>query len=313
MVCGGRTARKNFLDPKQNFGSMSESFADPPEPDETPADELGPARGIIITATRLGHAALDREDYRGAHEIFSCALRTILRGKLASPRLMEPMETALDQADIEPDARLRASILGDMVTELLGERLDDPEDDEGEPIQRIQQVLAWAISLGAQAYNLGLHRGCYEVYAAAARMVAVRWPQPTPVHAQLKKAFDLAGAVPDESRKAWLMREAFDAILAMDPKPNRAKISHQEVRLLISMAIQIGAPAYNLGDRRGCYEIYAATARLLVRLTAEDDPQANLLRDVLQKAILEPDVTEQAWMLRRAFDAILALVDEPQE
>lgn len=35
------------------------------------------------------------------------------------------------------------------------------------------------------------------------------------------------------------------------------------IRAYLRMALQIGAQAYNLGDHRGAYEVYACTARLL--------------------------------------------------
>lgn len=79
----------------------------------------------------------------------------------------------------------------------------------------------------------------------------------------------------------------------------------QTIRSYLAMAIQIGAPAYNHGDLRGCYEVYACAARLLLRAVegAEDDKQ--VLRGALERCSVLPDVNEQAWVMRRAFDAIL--------
>jgi len=282
----------------------------PPEHDDTPPDALGTARGLLITASRLGHSALSLHDARGAHEIFACAARTVCIGATAAPAVLLRLKQSVEAADVEPVATDRAAILSSVVTELLGEVVEDDDEPHGRHLEQIQQLIASAISLGAPAYNHGLHRDCYEVYAAAARIAARRFPEPTQVHERLKQAQNTAATATDETRKAWVLREAFDEVLSLNVKPKRANISRREMRLLISMAIQIGAPVYNMGDRRGCYEIYAATARLLVQVAPADRSERNLLRSVLQSASLEPDVTEQAWMLRRAFDGILGNADD---
>ena len=72
---------------------------------------------------------------------------------------------------------------------------------------------------------------------------------------------------------------------------------------MLSMAMQIGAPAYNLGDHRGCYETYACCARLLSRVAPDEAIEA--LRGALSAAAVELDVAEQAWILRRAFDGLI--------
>ena len=284
-----------------------------PEHDDTPPDALGTARGILIIASRLGHSALAFRDARGAHEIFACAARTIVIGATASPAVLLQLKSAVEKADLEPSAEDRAAVLSAAITELLGEVVEDDEEPDGRQLDHIKQFMASAISLGAPAYNHGLHRGCYEVYAAAARIATLRWLAMKPIHDRLAVAQAAALTVQDETRKAWLLREAFDEVLALDSRPKRSTISLREMRLLISMAIQIGAPVYNSGDRRGCFEIYAAVARLLVQVVAPDRGEGAALRTVLQTAALESDITEQAWMLRRAFDAILSQADDAGE
>src|SRR3954447_25046673 len=82
------------------------------------------------------------------------------------------------------------------------------------------------------------------------------------------------------------------------------------VRSYLALAIQIGAPAYNGGDRRGCYEVYACTARLLVNAIKGADGATNVLRAALERCASAVDVDEQAWIMRRAFDAILNDVED---
>ena len=88
--------------------------------------------------------------------------------------------------------------------------------------------------------------------------------------------------------------------------PGGKKPSPLEViRHFLAQAIGIGAPAYNAGDHRGCYEVYACTARLMLHAVdgAEDSKKA--IRRALEQASIVPDVNEQAWIMRRAFDSIL--------
>lgn len=77
------------------------------------------------------------------------------------------------------------------------------------------------------------------------------------------------------------------------------------VRSYLALAIQLGAPAYNFGDHRGCYEVYACTARLLLRAVDGADEAKAILREGLRQTSTMNDVTQQAWTLRHVFDAIL--------
>jgi hypothetical protein len=77
------------------------------------------------------------------------------------------------------------------------------------------------------------------------------------------------------------------------------------IRTYIGMAIQIGAPAYNKGDRRGCYEVYACTARMLLNSVQGAGEAKQVLRQALESCSTQVDVDEQAWTMRRAFDSIL--------
>ena len=90
-----------------------------------------------------------------------------------------------------------------------------------------------------------------------------------------------------------------------DDKSGKDSGPLQTIRSYLALAIQIGAPAYNLGDHRGCYDVYACTARLLLRAVEGADADKQVLRGALERCATLPDVNEQAWVMRRAFDAIL--------
>lgn len=72
----------------------------------------------------------------------------------------------------------------------------------------------------------------------------------------------------------------------------------------ISAAIDKGAPIYDKGDRKGCYEIYKETAEMLLKRCSLAGVREEL-RSALDLASRQSSFTEQAWTLRHAFDAIL--------
>jgi hypothetical protein len=82
------------------------------------------------------------------------------------------------------------------------------------------------------------------------------------------------------------------------------------IRAYLGMAIQIGAPAYNHGDRRGCYEVYACTARLLIHAIEGANEARSTLREALEECSTVADVDRQAWIMRHAFDAVLGEGEE---
>jgi hypothetical protein len=94
--------------------------------------------------------------------------------------------------------------------------------------------------------------------------------------------------------------------LAIRPTgPNGPANPLELIRSFLALAIQIGAPAYNYGDQRGCYEVYACTARLLLQMIEGAEDTKNVLRQALVRCATMPDVNQQAWTMRHAFDTIL--------
>ena len=81
--------------------------------------------------------------------------------------------------------------------------------------------------------------------------------------------------------------------------------SFKKLCMFLTTAIHLGEPVYASGDIRGCYDIYAATTRLVLRVIEGCEIELGLLRETLAEVMLQPDVDVQAWLLRRAFDRIL--------
>lgn len=83
----------------------------------------------------------------------------------------------------------------------------------------------------------------------------------------------------------------------------------EAIRHYLSVAISIGAPSYNYGDHRGCYEVYACTARMLLQAIEGAEDQKLLLRQTLERCATMVDVDRQAWAMRNTFDTLLGKED----
>ncbi len=280
---------------------------DQPDPGERPAparppapDLLAPARGPVVAALLLGAPSLRLGNARGAYEVYACAARLVLA---AAPG--HELRATLDAADADPEPQARAGAMHAAFRGLAGAPGPAPAPD-ADPFELVRCTLSAAVSLGAPAYNSGDVRGCYEVYDCAARLVLAesRAERTAGALALLQRALDEAATLPDERDSAWALRAAFDEIRAMRRAAPAARVGRREMRALLSMAMQIGTPAFNLGDARGCYEVYACTARLLAAAVRGRPGAA--LRAALEEAAPLTDVAEQAWVLRRAFDALIS-------
>jgi hypothetical protein len=261
---------------------------------------LGPALPILLAAVELGGRAA-AADPAGAHDLYACAARLArkVRGLGEVPDFR--LERALDESEPLSDPAERAAVLRQALDSLLPETEPVPVPDD--PLSATKHFIEMAISIGAPAYNLGDRQGCYDVYSCTARMILATLPGTGAAATCLREALDECATLTDPDKQAWAMRHGFDAVLAMGGAV-AAPLAMGAVRQLLAMAIQIGAPAFNLGDSRGCYEVYACTARLLLSATADNELK-DRLRKALEEACVVPDTARQAWIMRHAFDAIL--------
>jgi hypothetical protein len=273
-------------------------------------DPLGPARLLLVTALRLANKAAAADDHKGCYELLACAARLARKvkglGEVADFRL----ERALDEAENAGDPEEQAQEVQSAFEGLLGDD-DEPAEEPAvlaDPLAAVQAFIGMAISIGAPAYNTGDHQGCYDVYACTARMALAAVPAAPPeARAKLTEALERAAALDDPNEQAWAMRNAFDAVGEM----GGPALSNREVQLYLSLAIRLGAPAYNAGDHRGCFETYACAARFLVNAQAVPDATKEALRAALEQASTLQNVTRQAWVMREAFDALLPKAVDP--
>jgi hypothetical protein len=280
--------------------------------DDDTRDTLGPARALLLTATCLGSRAADAGDHTGCFALLACAARLARKVKGLSEVADFRLERALDDAENASEPTAQAEEMQSAIDGLLGEE----ETVSGpaviaDPLAAMQTYIGMAISIGAPAYNTGDHQGCYDVYAATARMLLATIPKgPEEARVKLRAALDACLKLEDANEQAWAMRHAFDAIGEMGDGPT---LSPRDVQLYLSIAIRLGAPAYNAGDHRGCYETYACAARLLVNAGGTPEPMKTALRAALEQASVLQNVTKQAWVMREAFDSLLPKGDEPGE
>jgi len=285
----------------------SEGVIMPPDEEDDP---LGPARLLLVTALRLGTKAAGTDDANGCYELLACAARLARKvkglGEVADFRL----ERALDDAENANEPEEQAEELQSAIEGLLGDE-EEGEDEPAvlaDPLAAIQTYIGMAISIGAPAYNTGDHQGCFDVYSCTARMILAAIPSgPEEARAKLQEALTTAEKLDGPNEQAWVMRNAFDAIGEM----GGPVLSSREVQLYLSLAIRLGAPAYNAGDHRGCYETYACAARFLVNAQAIPDATKEALRAALEQASTIQNVTKQAWVMREAFDALLPKATDP--
>ena len=269
-------------------------------------DPLGPARPLLAAALRLGGRATGSGDHAGAYALFACAAKLARKvrglGEVADFRL----ERALDDAEGEGEPDAQAEELQAGLESLVGEDDDpDPEPLPDAPLAAAQALIGQAIShrrAGVQHRRPpGLFRRVRLHRARGPRHR--RRPARRPAADRLRGALDKAAELDDPDAQAWAMRHAFDAV--GDMAGSGESVPPQQLRVLLSMAIAIGAPAYNGGDHRGCYDVYACTARLLVNTPAAPDTMRDALRTALAEASIVPNVTRQAWIMREAFNALL--------
>ena len=275
----------------------------PSDDDTDGPDPLGPARPILTTALRLGGRAAGTGDHAGAYALFACAARLARKvrglGEVADFRLERALEAAEEEA--EPAAQVEELQSG--LESLVGDEAEAAALPDS-PLAAAQTLIGQAISIGAPAYNTGDHQGCYDVYSCTARAVLATVRElPDAAAGRLREALTEAAGLDDPDAQAWAMRHGFDAV--GDLSGTGAGVPPQQLRMLLSMAIAIGAPAFNGGDHRGCYEVYACTARLLVNTSATPESMKEVLRRALSEASTVPNVTRQAWIMRETFDALL--------
>jgi hypothetical protein len=274
----------------------------------TNAGPLGTIRSHLAAALRIGIPAYDN-DLRGCCEVFACAARLVLRDVRGADEAKQDLALALRKAAGAADANQQARLLRRAFEDIIDGAVAVPPFPDAaaasDQLRVLREYLNLAIQIGAPSYDGGDQRGCYEVYACAARMLLAKVPGAEEPKSLLRGGLEQGAATGDPSQQAWILRHAFDAICLDLPEGT------QVARRYLAAAIEIGAPAYNAGDPRGCYEVYACTARLVLNTVAGAEGAKKILRKAVQRCEGVSDVSRQAWILRDAFDAVLGSAPAP--
>lgn len=267
---------------------------------QTVCSYLSMARAIAEPIAAAGDPA-------GSYEVWSCTLRLLTDTTEGGGDMKTEFRRVLRSCESEslaPEAKLAA------VRDAARPYVGDDSDARYSPAHRsalsdIRWYLDVAIQIGAPSYNSGDHRGCYEVYAATARFVSKTVAGATGAKERLNGALQECLEMDDPDNQAWAMRYGFDDVLSGSFGPPITDAS-ELVREYISSAIQIGAPAYDAGDHRGCYDVYACTARLILNTVRGCKNSKRALQEALDECGAQSSASEQAWTMRYAFDRILA-------
>lgn len=260
----------------------------------------------LSMAQEIAGPAAKTGDVVGACQVWECTLRLLVSTIKGAKDLKTAFRAVLESPDDVASPHHRLNVLLDVVQPVL---------DESEPpryvtanrepaLHYVRQFINLAISIGAPSYNAGDHRGCYEVYACTSRLMLKIVSGADAAKDRLRRALETCLALTDPNEQAWAMRGGFDDVLAGSFGP--VTDASPKIRKYLTRAIQIGAATYNAGDHEGCYQAYAATANLILETMAGSPQSKAVLLEALNECATEDNASERAWILRRAFDRLLA-------
>jgi len=162
----------------------------------------------------------------------------------------------------------------------------------------MRRAIKHAIARGVPLWNRGDTKGCAQVYMA----VALKHSNED---VRLERAIERAREAPSDSSSlsaGWILRRAFDAVLSSRAPVQRASQRSSTMVRDIETAIQRGVPLWNRGDISACTCVYAAAARQ----HSSASPRLAAALAACASAPSDASRNSQAWILRRAFDAVLA-------
>jgi hypothetical protein len=268
-------------------------------------------RSYLSLAQEIAQPAAEAGDPTGSYEVWACTLRLLIASVRGATEMKAGFRRALKSSGALAAPEERITTIRSAVRPFLvsGSSARYVTAGRDQPLNYIRQYIELAIQIGAPSYNAGDHRGCYEVYACTARLTLKVVPGADDAKGRLDRALKECLELDDPNDQAWAMRHGFDDVLAGSfgaPVTDAGRA----VRAYLTSAIQIGAPAYDAGDHRGCYDVYACTARLILHTVVGSPESKKVLREALQECGPQNSASEQAWIMRRAFDRLLAETEE---
>jgi serine protease Do len=205
------------------------------------------------------------------------------------------------------------------------------DDIPAEDAAMVEREIARAIGIGAPLYNDGHHEACFRIYQGTAlRLDRQLTGSARKLAAALMDGVLRAEDLPDETSKAWAMRDAFDGVLDVidrniSPRTKlERKVPQHELSLLkgcsdehlrlianaIGEAIEVGAPLYNQGHSEACFRIYQGTAFELIQRMKECPGPTKALQDGIARAAAAESDDAKAWAMRDTFDGLLLVIEK---
>lgn len=187
--------------------------------------------------------------------------------------------------------------------------------------QTLVGLLSDTVEEGSKLYNDGKKRECFELFLETAKFAcSQRSVRLSVVGLRLELAVDEAKRLEkleQYNEGIWMLRKCFDKI-RKEPESKQLAITSLEhetesLATLLRRTIDEGAPLYNKGLKKECFELYLETTRFVGE---EKSLQKTTVGRIFRLAINDATKLEQkqdfktgAWMLRDLFDAILTHED----
>ena len=193
--------------------------------------------------------------------------------------------------------------------------------------EQLEVQIMGAISMGAPAYNRGDVAECAKIYTATVSSLLRDPALPAQCQGTLQEALSDAGAQTDDAdAQAWQLRHGMDAVLKQLRRSVTSTAVHSSqttptpvvlaypveagsdstprpgLREAIQQAIATGVPMWNGGDYASCAAVYKAVAQ---EHSSSDPRLQHALRECVG-APLDSSQGSQGWIMRTAFDEILA-------
>lgn len=291
-----------------------------------PAPPAPTVDGTVVAGIRraimAGAPTYNAGDHAGCFAIYRAAVeRSLAQNPVIGLAERARLEVALTHALAAPGPTLAAWTLRHAFDEL----------ETATPVSRfaardaLDATIDVFLAIAGRGYALGHASalGPYHfVFAQHLRRALATTPARAADLAALDRAVESAGrASPDEG--AGLLSEALEKLrdpthaattsrsaslapTAVGPPATRVP---DIVRQAILRAIKTGVPAYNSGDIEGCSREYLRTAEAIVgeaRRSKDSHLLASWLGPITERA-RDAGAHDAAWILRHAFDALLAL------
>ena len=139
---------------------------------------------------------------------------------------------------------------------------DAPDERDASAMVQVVHCCAKTVNRGSPLYNSGAVRECADLYAQTLTRLINAETTPPETKAIFKEALQSAIGIVSASRRAWILRQAFDQViqLAVTPPHSQATCSHHDPATGWEQYDR--APSRRRGSTRDSRSIIAVTSRI---------------------------------------------------